>query len=171
VWSADGDVTVVKSSDGVVVLTTDDSGHSNEMINGVGPGADGEAVNNGSDEVTTVVVPGVGTGGASAGDGQLGPGMIYGGADGGSTAVVPGTSSSQPSGVDVSEAGQLPDALGSCPDVTAIAGDPLSALQPVDRPRRAVRRPARYEDFALEELVSTPVCISCVCPPEFTVQV
>jgi len=33
------------------------------------------------------------------------------------------------------------------PDTTAIAGDPMSAIRRRERPQRAVRRPARFEDF------------------------
>ena len=48
-----------------------------------------------------------------------------------------------------SEADQSCEGDGSRPDDLAIAGDPMSTLRPVDRPRRAVRRPVRFRDFEL----------------------
>ena len=59
----------------------------------------------------------------------------------------PVSSSAEPRRTGMSEADQSMDGSRASSDDAAIAGDPMSALRPVHRPRRTVRRPARFKEF------------------------
>jgi len=60
----------------------------------------------------------------------------------------PGMLASSSSGDAVSEAGHS-STTGARLNDPAIAGDPHSVQRPVDRPRRAIRLPTRFKDFAV----------------------
>ena len=60
----------------------------------------------------------------------------------------PGMLTSSPTKDAVSEAGQSSTTGAHLYD-PAIAGDPHSVQRPVDRPRRTIRQPTRFKDFAV----------------------